>query len=118
MRARQRTQVQAPTRGHVDLGLQPERTSLAWARSVVSLFVASAILLRWIPFYGIWILPAVGVLWIAALALQVTQERRYRRGVEGIVAGELRPNVKSICALAGVVTLVGIMSIVFVLLEG
>lgn len=116
MRTRERG-VRVRSRGHVDLGLQPERTSLAWARSVVSLVVVSAILLRWIPFYGIWILPVVGFLWMSAIVLQVTQDRRYRSGVDGIATGRLRPNAGSVCALTAVVSLVGLMSIIFVVFE-
>ncbi|QYH20323.1 DUF202 domain-containing protein [Corynebacterium aquatimens] len=32
---------------HADPGLQPERTSMSWSRTAISMLVVSSILLRW-----------------------------------------------------------------------
>ena len=37
---------------HSDPGLQPERTTLAWTRTVVAMLVVGAVMLRWAHLYG------------------------------------------------------------------
>ena len=118
MRMRGDRKPQLALRGHPDAGLQPERTSLAWGRTIVSLFVASAILLRWVPHFGLWIAPTVCVLWIGAIAVLLTQKRRYRRSVAGIASEAFSASTGAIFALTAVVLGVGVMSIAVVAFDG
>lgn len=75
----------APSRRpHGDPGLQPERTSLAWGRTMMALVTVSAIFLRWLPSHGLPILLLFAVSSGAALAIYGTQRRRYRASSRGI----------------------------------
>ncbi|WP_029088485.1 DUF202 domain-containing protein [Brevibacterium album] len=102
---------------HGDPGLQPERTSLAWSRTLASLLIASAILLRWAPHYGAWVLPAVALLGATAAVLLARQRTRYGRGVRGIVAGRAQADAAGVCALAAAAFAVGAAGLVLVLLD-
>jgi Cu2+-exporting ATPase len=44
-----------------DPGLQPERTALAWGRTVLTLIAASAVCLRWLPDQGPFVLAMFGL---------------------------------------------------------
>ncbi|MDR6793698.1 DUF202 domain-containing protein [Pseudarthrobacter oxydans] len=78
----------APSRGpaplHGDPGLQPERTTLAWGRTMLALVTVSAIFLRWLPQHGLPILLLFTVSAGTAAGLYFTQRRRYRVSSHGI----------------------------------
>lgn len=99
------------TAATVDPGLQPERTSLAWSRTLLAMVSVSAVFLRWTPHYGpgMLLLPALAIL--AALGVALTQRHRTHRDVLGIahdrgVADPLPPLllVLLVLALGGVGT--------------
>ncbi|WP_432245115.1 DUF202 domain-containing protein [Arthrobacter sp. G.S.26] len=71
--------------GHGDPGLQPERTTLAWGRTVLALVSVSAIFLRWLPQHGLPILLMFAVSAAAAAAIYLTQRRRYGAFSRGLV---------------------------------
>ncbi|MCO4252075.1 DUF202 domain-containing protein [Pseudarthrobacter sp. MDT3-9] len=89
---------------HGDPGLQPERTTLAWGRTMMALVTASAIFLRWLPRYGLLILVLIVVSFGAAVAIYLTQKRRYRTASEGIEREKVEADVNAVLwtALAGV----------------
>jgi hypothetical protein len=74
-----------PVSPHGDPGLQPERTTLAWGRTMMALATVSAIFLRWLPHHGFPILLLFAVSSGAALAIYLTQRRRYLASSHGIV---------------------------------
>ncbi|WP_427008724.1 DUF202 domain-containing protein [Pseudarthrobacter sp. H2] len=69
---------------HEDPGLQPERTTLAWGRTMMALVSVSAIFLRWLPHHGLPILLLVAISAAAAGAIYLTQRRRYSSSSRGI----------------------------------
>lgn len=107
----------APVRPHSDLGLQPERTSLAWQRTVLALLVVSAMLFRWIGRYGVIVLPAAAVLMMLATAIFLTQRRRYLRFSAGLRAERLTANVGSVVAVTAAVLICGVVAATFVILD-
>lgn len=76
----------APPPRHEDPGLQPERTTLAWGRTMLALVTVSAIFLRWMQHHGHFVLTLFAVAILTAGGIYVTQRMRYHRGVRGIAA--------------------------------
>ncbi|MGJ4111830.1 DUF202 domain-containing protein [Corynebacterium macclintockiae] len=112
-----RTTRQTPARPHSDLGLQPERTSLSWQRTLLALLVVSAMLFRWIGRYGVVVLPAAGVLVLLAALILLTQRRRYLRFSAGLRAERLTANVGSVVAVTAAVLICGVVAAIFVILD-
>ena len=71
-----------PAEGGRPLGLQRERTLLAWNRTVLALLVATALVARSVgpPYLRLLQVPAV-VLGVVAVALWLASDLRYRRPV-------------------------------------
>ncbi|GAB5077614.1 DUF202 domain-containing protein [Arthrobacter sp. AD-310] len=93
-----------PAPAHGDPGLQPERTSLAWGRTMMALVTVSAIFLRWLPVHGLPILLLFGVSAAAALTIYLTQRRRYGTRARGIHEEQVDADVGAVLwtAFAGV----------------
>ena len=92
-------------RPHGDPGLQPERTALAWGRTMLALVTASAFFLRWLPTYGPAILMLPVVSGGAALAIYLTQRSRYRARSHGLAGESIEADLPAVLwtAVAGVV---------------
>lgn len=88
------------TRAHADAGLQPERTWMAWRRTLLSLVAASLLCLRWVPQHGRFALVLVALALLAALAIGLGQQRRYRQSIAAINDGRAAPPVLEVLALA------------------
>lgn len=97
---------------HADPGLQPERTVLAWGRTLVALFTASAIFLRWLPIHGLLVLAVVAAAALTAACIFLTQRIRYRKYAKGMNTEHLRTNVAGVFSLSVVVLLVGAFSVI------
>lgn len=107
--------------GHqLDAGLQPERTTLAWQRTVLSLTVASAVSLRLlVPPLGVWGV-AIGVGGtFAGLGLAVLARRRGARVAAALRTGTPMPDAGLMlafvaCTTAGgaLVSIVAVLSII------
>ncbi|MBX7442287.1 MULTISPECIES: DUF202 domain-containing protein [unclassified Arthrobacter] len=89
---------------HGDPGLQPERTALAWGRTMLALVTASAFFLRWLPVYGFPILMLFAVSAGAALAIYLTQRSRYRARAHGLAGESIEADLPAVLwtAFAGV----------------
>ena len=96
-----------PTRPHGDAGLQPERTVMAWGRTMVSFFVASAVFLRWLPHYGAAMVVLVALATVAAVGIYATQRRRYARHSAGIEAGAARADAAAVLWTTGLLLVLG-----------
>lgn len=101
-------------RAHDDPGLQPERTVMSWGRTTLSLFVVSAVFLRWMPHYGWPILLLVGVAAGGALAIYATQRRRYHVRAHGIAAGRFAADAVAVLSTAGAVFVLGLLALAVV----
>lgn len=100
---------------HRDPGLQPERTSLSWTRTMFALLTVSAIFLRWIHQHGALTLIPLVVCVLAAIGIELTQRRRYRRAVSAILSDGAAPSLGSVAALSGAVVLLGALGVVVVI---
>jgi uncharacterized membrane protein YidH (DUF202 family) len=101
---------------HGDSGLQPERTDLAWNRTTMAMVVAAAVFLRWLPHHGWFLGTLVAGAGVAALAINLTQKRRFSRAVQGIKQETMPPHVVSTAAVAATVvalSLLGIYTVLF-----
>ncbi|NUP59240.1 MAG: DUF202 domain-containing protein [Pseudarthrobacter sp.] len=100
---------------HGDPGLQPERTTLAWGRTMLALVTASAFFLRWLPVYGLPILMLFAVSAGAALAIYLTQRSRYRARAQGLAGESVEADISAVLwtAFAGVA--LGVLGVVVVL---
>lgn len=100
-----------PQAGHQDEGLQPERTLLAWGRTLLAMLVASLFFLRWMPHHGRFAEVLIALTLMAALAIWMSQRRRYRCRVEGISRACFPADVTGVLGLGSMVTLIGAAAI-------
>ena len=108
---------------HDDPGLQPERTSLAWGRTLLALVVAAALLLRWLPHHGLAaadhyvaaVLPLAAAA-VLALGIWLRQGLRYRRGARSVALESSAPDPLEILAISAAVVVLGALSLLTILL--
>jgi uncharacterized membrane protein YidH (DUF202 family) len=108
---------QRSLRPHQDAGLQPERTNLAWRRTLLSLVGASLLCLRWLPQHRMFAVLLVGLTLAGALGIGAALAGRYRQGVSAINRGQAIPPVAEVLALTlacvalGLLALYGVVSL-------
>ncbi len=100
--------------GPADPGLQPERTSLAWNRTLLALVLSGVLMLRWVPAHGWFPLVISGLTACIALGIATGQARRYRRGVQGMSVGHVGADVVAVAWVVGAVALVSVLALVIV----
>jgi len=76
---------------------------------------AAAVFLRWLPHHGWFVGTLVGGAIVTALAINVTQKRRFHRAVRGINQESMPPNVGSTAAVAASVVILAALGIYTVL---
>lgn len=103
---------------HQDPGVQPERTLLAWTRTLLLLIVVAGFLLRWIPYQGAAVLTLVGACALVALGIFVTERSRYARAARGIADERYPAAVVSALALTGVVIGIALAALALLLSGG
>lgn len=106
------------TRPHADPGLQPERTVLSWTRTVVSLMLVSAVLLRWSAHFPAFIIVVIIAMAVLAGTIYLTQKRRYRRTGSGVAAERMEPGVGSILLMTAAMFLFGLAGLTLLVLAG
>lgn len=104
-----------PVPAHQDPGLQPERTTLAWGRTALALFAAGLLFLRWLPYYGLWILALIAVTGALAVGIYLTQRRRYSSRVTGIAAERFPADATAVLWTSGSVLLTGVLSLIILI---
>ncbi|WP_026551673.1 DUF202 domain-containing protein [Arthrobacter sp. H20] len=98
-----------------DPGLQPERTTLAWGRTLLALVVSGVLFVRWLPQYGWFAGILIAALLTAALGIYVSQRLRYNRNLNGMSTGALKAEVGAVLWISAVVVAVGAAGIYAVL---
>jgi hypothetical protein len=101
----------APPPLHEDPGLQPERTSLAWGRTLLTMITVSALFLRWMPYHGAFVGALIAVSLITALGIWTTQQRRYTRSASGLKSGRIHAHALSILWLGTSVSVLGALGL-------
>nr|WP_231366299.1 DUF202 domain-containing protein [Zhihengliuella flava] len=95
--------------------MQPERTALAWGRTMLSIAVVGAVFLRWLPHYGGWMVALAGGSAVVALWIYLTQRHRYHRQSGGVRQEALRADVAAVASTTAAVGLLGLLGIFAVL---
>ncbi|KAA9394307.1 DUF202 domain-containing protein [Kocuria coralli] len=98
-----------------DPGLQPERTTLAWNRTLVSFVVVAAFFLRWGPEHGAVVVVLFGAALAVALGIWLTQRPRYAQRTETIARNLHRASVGAPLLLGAAVVLLGTAALVVVI---
>lgn len=101
----------------VDTGLPPERTSLAWGRTMLALVISGVLFVRWLPQHGWFAMILTGASLAAALGIYLSQRVRYHRNLKGIRSGALQADVTAVLWTTVVVVAVGAAGIYAVLFQ-
>lgn len=99
------------TLGHDDPGLQPERTLLAWRRTLMTLLVVCTIFLRWIPRFGLIALMPIVFSLMAALLIQIALNARYRKSAKGLKQERIPAPLREVVVLGGTVIVLSAMGL-------
>jgi uncharacterized membrane protein YidH (DUF202 family) len=109
--------VNLASRPHADAGLQPERTWLAWRRTLLSMVGASLLFLRWVPHHGAFALVLVGLALATAIGIGVRQQQRYHQGIAAMNSGTPAAPLVEVftlalaCAVLGLLGLYGVLAL-------
>ncbi|MHB0853209.1 DUF202 domain-containing protein [Stutzerimonas nitrititolerans] len=108
---RRRQPEPSPLPLHADPGLQPERSSLAWGRTLLTLISVSALFLRWMPYHGAFVGTLLSISLLTAGAIWLTQRRRYLRSASGLETGRIRADLASVMWLSTAVCVLGALGL-------
>lgn len=98
-----------------DPGLQPERTVLAWGRTLISFLVVSSVFLKWLPHYGEPLLLLVALAGLVSGGIFLSQRRRYHRMAHGLSAGVVSADVVAVLVTAAATLALGTSGLIVVL---
>jgi uncharacterized membrane protein YidH (DUF202 family) len=98
--------------------LQPERTTLAWGRTVLAFITAAAVCLRWASHHGAFVLVLFAVAVITGAAIYLTQRSRYTRSSSGITTERVAADVPGVLSLAAATVILGALGIYVILVLG
>jgi uncharacterized membrane protein YidH (DUF202 family) len=102
---------------HDDPGLQPERTLLAWRRTLLTLIVACTLFLRWIPHFGVIALLPITATLMASLLIQIGLNARYRKSSRGLKNERIPPPIREVAAMGATVVVLSLLGIGAVVLS-
>jgi uncharacterized membrane protein YidH (DUF202 family) len=105
----------SPDRPHEDPGLQPERTTLAWGRTVLAFITAAAVCLRWVTHHGPFVLVLFAVAVTTGAVVYLTQRARYARSCSGISDERVTADVLGVIGLASATVILGALGLYVVL---
>lgn len=100
---------------HADPGVQPERTHLAWLRTMLAAAVVGLLALRLSTLADASPAWVIGLVALIMVSVAVGQARRHRHAVAGLTLGRLEPAIGSVLGLGGGVALLGVAALVFLL---
>ncbi|UZJ61870.1 DUF202 domain-containing protein [Pseudomonas sp. KU26590] len=99
---------------HDDPGLQPERTLLAWRRTLLTLIGVCTLFLRWIPPFGLMALLPVILSLIAGILIQIGLNARYRKSARGMTQERIPAPLREVVVLGCTVMVLSVVGIVAV----
>lgn len=105
-----------PPLRHDDPGLQPERTLLAWRRTLMTLIVCCTLFLRWIPHFGVWALMPIIVALVTSILIQIGLNARYRKSARGMRQERIPAPLREVIVMGFAVillSLIGVYAVVF-----
>ena len=95
---------------HPDPGLQPERTVMAWTRTLVSFLVVAGLSMRVsASIHDAAFIVITVIAGIAALNIMVRQSGRYRRTNDGLVQEKVKPQATSVIVMSAAVALLALV---------
>jgi uncharacterized membrane protein YidH (DUF202 family) len=100
---------------HADPGLQPERTTLAWGRTVLALITTAAVCLRWVTHHGVFVLTLFAVAVGAGAAIHLGQRARYARNCRAITEETVAADAAGVLDLATATAVLGVLGLYVVL---
>jgi len=101
---------------HPDPGLQPERTALAWTRTLISCLALMALLVRHLPDQPIRVVASAVLLGLIVTVATFSLKRRYLRQCHGIEVEQVRPAARTVALLgAGLACVAGGLAVSLVL---
>jgi len=84
-----------------DSGLQPERTSLAWSRTVLGYLVVATVCLRVAPLTGVSAVVSAVAFLVVAVAVALRRVPRYAGDLQQFETGRRQPPLIEVLALSG-----------------
>lgn len=96
---------------------QPERTSLAWTRTLTGMLAASLLLIRWLTTAGVVVLPLLLLTISSAFGILATQRTRLRRDWRGLARRSVPAEVGSVVLLTATVLALGLGGVGIILTQ-